>query len=110
MLGHRLDGKLCGEAESENVDVEHPPPILHLAVHQRLGRAQTGVVDAHVHLAKVGVLLDPLEQLPDLDLLSNVTATRVELPLLALQLLGQDVHPLLPASAADHLHYTKTMQ
>jgi len=66
MLGHRPDGELGGKAKSKNIDVQHPPPIFHLPLHQRLGCAQPGVVDAHVHPAQVRVLLDPVEHLSDL--------------------------------------------
>ena len=104
MLGHGLDGELSGKAESKNIHVQHPPPVVHLPVHQRLRRAQTSVVDAHVHPAQVRVLLDPVEHLSDLAFLGDVASTRVEPALLPLQLLGEGVYPLLPASAPDHLH------
>jgi len=42
---HRLDGRLTTHEDSENVRLEHRPPLFGVAVEDRSGIRQAGVVD-----------------------------------------------------------------
>jgi hypothetical protein len=51
---HRLDGRLANDEDSENVRLEHRPPLFGLAVEDRSGLRQAGVVDHDIETTSRG--------------------------------------------------------